>query len=36
MDTLFLLGEHATIRDLLQEMEHRREALWTEDEGGGE
>jgi hypothetical protein len=33
MDTLFLLGEHATIRDLLEEMEHRREALWAE---GGE
>ena len=32
MDTLFLLEEHATIRALLDEMEHRREELWGEED----
>ena len=29
-DSIFLLGDHATLRRVLEEMEHRREQLWPD------
>jgi len=34
LDSIFLLGEHATLKALLEEMEHRRHELWPEGETG--
>lgn len=32
-DSIFLLEEHETLERVLDDMEHRREALWPENEG---
>jgi hypothetical protein len=31
-DSIFLLGDHPTLRQVLDEMEHRREVLWPDVE----
>ena len=31
-DSIFMLDEHATLRRVIDDMEHRREALWPENE----
>lgn len=31
-DSIFMLGEHETLRRVLDEMEHRRAALWPDGE----
>jgi hypothetical protein len=31
-DSIFLLEDHATLRKVLEEMEHRREMLWPDGE----
>jgi hypothetical protein len=34
LDAIFLLGEHAVLRQMLEQMEHRREELWPAEEDG--
>jgi len=31
-DSIFLLEDHTTLRQVLQEMEHRREELWPDED----
>lgn len=35
-DSIFLLGQHETLKRVLEEMEHRREALWPDGEPDSE
>ena len=34
-DAIFMLGDHATLRAVLEQMEHERERLWPDDEPSG-